>query len=74
MLNEQQIKEIVTDYFKDKPMKRIYLFGCYAWGEARRDSDIDLGIELEDVKMSIWQYIGLAIGLEEIIKTKIDIV
>ena len=74
MLTIEQIKDTVTDYFKDKPVKKIYIFGSYARGEAREDSDIDLGIELEDVKMSLWQYIGMAMGLEEIIHTKIDLV
>ena len=74
MLTIEQIKDTVTDYFKDKPVKKIYIFGSYARGEAREDSDIDLGIELEDVKMSLWQYIGMAMGLEEIIHKKIDLV
>jgi predicted nucleotidyltransferase len=32
MLTVQQIKDTVTDYFKDKPVKSVYLFGSYARG------------------------------------------
>ena len=74
MLTVQQIKDTVTDYFKDKPVKKVYLFGSYARGEAKEDSDIDLGIEMEDVKMSLWKYVGMAMGLEEALKTKLDLV
>ena len=74
MLTIQQIKDTVTDYFKDKPVKEVYLFGSYARGEAREDSDIDLGIVMTDVRMSLWKYAGMALGLEERLKNKIDLV
>jgi len=42
MLTVQQIKDTVTDYFKDKPVKSVYLFGSYARGDAEENSDIDI--------------------------------
>ncbi len=42
MLTIQQIKDTVTDYFKDKPVEKVYLFGSYASGEAKEESDVDL--------------------------------
>ena len=74
MLTVQQIKDTVTDYFKDKPVKEVYLFGSYARGEAKEDSDVDLGVILGDVRMGIWQYAGLASGLEEALNKKIDLI
>ena len=74
MLTIQQIKDTVADYFKDKPVKEVYLFGSYARGEAKEDSDIDLGIVMTDAKMSLWKYAGMALGLEERLKNKIDLV
>jgi len=74
MLTVQQIKDTVTAYFKDKPVKEVYLFGSYARGEAREDSDIDLGVVIERSNMSIWQYAGMALGLEDILKKKVDLV
>ncbi len=74
MLTIQQIKDTVTDYFKDKPVKSVYLFGSYARGDAKEDSDVDLGVILEDVRMSLWQYAGLALGLEEALNKKIDLI
>ncbi len=74
MLTVQQIKDTVTDYFKDKPVKRVYLFGSYARGEAKEDSDIDLGVVIERKDMNLWQYASMALGLEEILKKKVDLV
>lgn len=55
-------------------MKSVYLFGSYARGEAKENSDVDLGVILEDVRMGIWQYAGLAMGLEDSLKTKVDLI
>jgi len=38
----------ITEYFKDRPeVLAVYLFGSYAKGGERTDSDIDLGIFLK---------------------------
>ena len=74
MLTIEQIKETVTDYFKDKPVKKVYLFGSYARGEATENSDVDLGIEMANVRIGLWQYAGMALGLEELLKLKIDLI
>jgi uncharacterized protein len=74
MLTTQQIKDTVTDYFKDKPVKRVYLFGSYARGEANEDSDVDLGVIIERKRMNLWQYASMATGLEEILNKKIDLI
>ena len=74
MLTVQQIKETVAGYFKDKPVKEVYLFGSYARGEAKEDSDIDLGIVMDDTRMNLWQYAGMALGLEESLNKRIDLV
>lgn len=75
MLTIQQIKDVVTDYFKDKPVKEVYLFGSYARGEARENSDVDILYRLnEDAGLS---YFGLArflVDLEERLVSKIDLV
>lgn len=47
MLTIEQIQNIVSDYFRDKPVKRVYLFGSYARGDAKENSDIDLLVDLD---------------------------
>ncbi len=38
----QNIEESVREFFKDKPVKRVYLFGSYARGDENEDSDVDI--------------------------------
>ena len=75
MLTIEQIRTVVADYFRDKPVKKVWLFGSYARGEAREDSDVDLMFSLEEqTKIS---YFGLArflLDLEERLSRKIDFV
>ncbi|WP_345081317.1 nucleotidyltransferase family protein [Nemorincola caseinilytica] len=71
----QQIKDTVTDYFKDKPVRRVYLFGSYARGEANEKSDIDILFSLaENTRIN---YFGLAqylVDLESRFLNKVDMV
>lgn len=75
MLTIQQIQDTVTDYFKDKPVKSVYLFGSYARGDAEENSDIDILFSLkENTRIS---YFGLAqylVDLEEKLVNKVDLV
>lgn len=41
---ERQIKEISNKIAKEYKPEKIILFGSWAWGEPRKDSDIDLFI------------------------------
>lgn len=70
MLTTEQIKQTVTNYFKDKPVKRVYLFGSYARGEADEKSDVDLLIDLDTEKKIGWQYFLWFEELEKIFLRK----
>jgi predicted nucleotidyltransferase len=38
---------LLTNYFKNKPVAAVYVFGSYARGDADDESDIDLLLEVE---------------------------
>ncbi len=40
-------KHIIHDYFQDKPVHKIFLFGSTARGENVKGSDIDILVELD---------------------------
>lgn len=67
MITIPQIKSVVSDFVKDKPVKSVYLFGSYARGEADENSDIDLLVDYDNskTKISFFDVIRLKIGLEE---------
>lgn len=76
ILTQKNIREIVQNYFKDKPVNKVYLFGSYARGDANEDSDIDLIVEIDDTKkrLSLFDFIGLQLGIEESLNKKVDLV
>lgn len=76
MLTIQQIKDTVTDYFKDKPVKSVYLFGSYARGEASEDSDVDLLIEYDESKarLSLFDVLRFKVNLEKKLNREVELV
>jgi uncharacterized protein len=76
ILTQENIKRIVQDYFKDKPVNEVYLFGSYARGDAKEDSDVDLIIEIDDTKkrLSLFDFLGLQPGIGNSLNKKVDLV
>lgn len=76
ILSQENIKKIVQDYFKDKPVNKVYLFGSYARGDAKEDSDVDLIVEVDDTKkrLSLFGFLGLQLGIENFLNKKVDLV
>lgn len=74
MLTKEQIQQTVADYFKDKPVKRVYLFGSYARGEADEASDVDLLVDLDYEQHIGWQFFGWHEELKEVFDKDVDVV
>ena len=72
-------EEILKTLAKDKPqlrkqfkVRKLALFGSYARGDQRQDSDVDI---LVDVDPSIGlEFVNLAERLEELLKASVDLV
>ena len=75
ILVQENIKKIVQDYFKDKPVSKVYLFGSYSRGDTNEDSDVDLIFSLmENTRIS---YFGLArylVDLEKQLSKNVDLI
>jgi predicted nucleotidyltransferase len=74
MLTTDQIKKTVSDYFKDKPVKKVYLFGSYARGEASEESDVDLLVDIDERERIGWEYFVWYEDLEKLFTKKTDVV
>lgn len=74
MLTTEQIKQTVSEYFRDKPVKKVYLFGSYARGEADEESDVDLLVELDYSKKIGLSFYGWYVDLEDRFLRKVDVV
>ena len=61
-----------TEFEQKFGVTRIGLFGSYARGEVREDSDIDIVVELK--KPDLFNLIGIKQIIEESLGSKVDIV
>lgn len=73
LLSLEKIKETVILYFRNKPVKEVYLCGSYAKNTATPQSDIDILLFMDkenDIKPAyhLW-----SLELEEIFKTEVEV-
>ena len=73
VLTLKQIKERIMPILLKHNICEVYLFGSYARGEARNDSDIDIFCEKGDVD-SLIKHSSLINELQESLGKKVDVV
>lgn len=74
ILTIEEITKKVAPIAKKYNLKEVYLFGSYARGEAREDSDIDLLYVKFDNSMSLTTKYLLLDELEDSLGKKVDLV
>jgi uncharacterized protein len=75
MLTRAEIERTLQAYFADKPVKRAWLFGSWARGEADEQSDIDVLVDIDyDIPSSHFDLFGFRPELEEELKCHVDVV
>ena len=67
--NDNGFREIL----RRNKVKSISIFGSYATGEKREDSDIDFLVEFQE-NSDLLDIVGLKLDLEELLGKKVDIV
>jgi uncharacterized protein len=72
-LDERKIQTI-SDYFKDRPVLKAYLFGSFVHGDADNQSDIDILVDLDYTQKIGLQFIQMKIDLEKLLNSKVDLV
>jgi uncharacterized protein len=70
----EKIKSKIIPLLKKNKVKRAGIFGSYSRGEQRKDSDVDIVVDIEDKNMSLIGFIGLNLALENILGKKVDLV
>lgn len=75
LLSTRKIIPIITKYLSKQPIEKAWLFGSFARNEQDIDSDIDIMVRFKKPKkISLFDYVGYSIDLEELLQTKVDIV
>ena len=67
------IKQI-SDYFTTQPVLKAWLFGSYARGEERPDSDVDILVELDEKQRIGLKFFGMYVDLKELLGKEVDLV
>lgn len=70
----EEIKSKIVPVLRKNKVTKAGIFGSYSRGEQKKNSDIDIVVNIEDKNMSLLGFIGLIRLLEGILKRKVDLV
>lgn len=74
ILTREQIENVIKVFFADKPVKKAWLFGSYARGDADEKSDVDVLVDLEKTKEGGMAYFIWPEELGLMLNKKVDVV
>lgn len=70
-----QMIQTIRDYFATQPVERVWLFGSYARGEEKEDSDVDLLVTFDkEAKVGLLRFAHILNGLEDVLDKNVDLV
>ena len=71
---DAQIRNIISNYFKTKPVEKAWVFGSFSRGEETETSDVDIMVVLvPNSKMGL-QFFGMIVDLEKLLNRPVDLV
>lgn len=74
-MSQQTMTELIAEYFKTQPVLKSWLFGSYARGEEREDSDVDLIVKFDrSLPIGLFAFVRMHRELEERLGRKVDLV
>jgi predicted nucleotidyltransferase len=74
ILTTERIKDVITGFFEKKPVKKVWLFGSYARGDADEKSDVDVLVDIDYIPGIASDYITWHDELAKRLNKKVDIV
>jgi len=74
MLTLGEIKDSVSGIAMKYPIKKLTLFGSYADGSAREESDVDLLIEFSSPHVSLFLLCDIKNEIESKLNTVVDLI
>lgn len=73
-MTTQLMTQKMVDYFKTQPVVKAWLFGSFARGEERADSDVDILISLVPGTRLGLKFFRMNLELEELLGRPVDLV
>lgn len=68
-----KIKEKILPILQNYGVRKVALFGSYVRGQMRKNSDIDILVDIQ-ADISLLDFIGLKQKIEEALRRKVDLV
>jgi len=69
----EEMKTKIIPVLKEYRVTRAGIFGSYARGEQKKNSDVDILVKTGD-EMGLLEFIGLKLMLQKAVKRKVDLV
>jgi len=69
-----KMKSKIAEVLKKHGVKRAGIFGSYARGEQKKNSDVDILVEIDNDRLSLLDFIGIKLEIERKIGKKVDLV
>ena len=74
-MSTQTMQQTIAEYFKTQPVLKAWLFGSFARGEEREDSDVDILVKFDrTLPIGLFAYVRMHRELEERLGRKVDLV
>ena len=73
-MSNQTMQQTIAEYFKTQPVLKAWLFGSYARGEEREDSDVDILVVLDHSQPVGLKFFGMYEDLKELLGRNVDLV
>lgn len=73
-MSTQAMIQKIAEYFKTRPVEKAWLFGSFARGEERPDSDVDILVSLDRSKPVGIRFFGMWGDLERLLGKDVDLV
>ena len=72
----QTMTQTIAEYFKTQPVLKAWLFGSYARGEERPDSDVDILFvpDFSGKPFTLFTHGGMYMDLKELLGREVDLV
>jgi len=69
-----EVKKKILPVLEKHNLKKAGIFGSVVSGELKEDSDLDILVEIERDDMSLLDFVGIKLELEEALGRKVDLV
>ena len=74
MILEPKYRNIISDYFQNKPVLKAYLFGSYVREQANEQSDVDILLELDYSQYTGLTFVQMQLDLQDMLFREVDLV